>query len=175
LSDPDAPGEPDPAQTSALMLLADAGAGLGQGGGETGAAVPHLEALLSQLPLGLAMADRDGRLLFANAAFMRAALREGEPPPTYPTDLVMQEDKGALADTIRRYAQGPVAAGDIAVRLKDQPEEPVSLSLAGVRGLGEAAVLLGLTDSREETRPRRPRCRRSASWRAGSRMISTMC
>ena len=122
---------------------ADAGVGLG-GGGESSAAVPHLEALLSQLPLGLAMADRDGRLLFANAAFLRAAGRDGEKPPIYPTDLVVREDKGALADAIRRYAVGTASAGDIAVRLAGQPEEPVSLSLAGVRGLGEAAADFGL-------------------------------
>ena len=41
------------------------------------------------------------------------------------------------------------------MRLKDQPDEPVSLSLAGVRGLGEAAVLLGLTDTTVETRLKR--------------------
>ncbi len=155
VADPDAAGEPDPGATPSLMLVTDAGAGLGQASEQSSAAVPHLEALLSQLPLGLAMADRDGRLLFANAAFMRAALREGETPPVFPTDLVMQEDKGPLADTIRRYAQGPVASGDIAVRIKNQPDEPVSLSLAGVRGLGEAAVLLGLTDNSEETRLKR--------------------
>ena len=34
-------------------------------------------------------------------------------------------------------------------------EEPVSLSVAGVRGLGEAAVLLSLADTSEETRLRR--------------------
>ncbi|MBM3596177.1 MAG: response regulator, partial [Alphaproteobacteria bacterium] len=118
-------------------------------------AAPHLEALLSQLPLGLAMADRDGRLLFANAAFMRAAGREGEAPPRYPTDLVVRYDKSALSDAIRRFGQGPAASGDIAIRLVAQPDEPVSLSLAGVRGLGEAAVLLGLTDSSEETRLKR--------------------
>ncbi|MEO6716504.1 MAG: ATP-binding protein [Novosphingobium sp.] len=155
LTDADAPGDPDPAKTASLLLLADGGAGLGGGGGETGTAAPHLESLLAQLPLGLAMADRDGRLLFANAAFMRAALREGEPPPTYPTDLVVQEDKGPVSDAIRRFALGPVASGDIAVRLKNQPDEPVSLSLAGVRGLGEAAVLLGLTDTTVETRLKR--------------------
>jgi two-component system cell cycle sensor histidine kinase/response regulator CckA len=155
VADPDAPGEPDPDATPSLMLLVDAGIGLGGGRSEASAAAPHLEALLGQLPLGLAMADRDGRLLFANLAFMRAAGREGEAPPTYPTDLVVREDKGALSDAIRRYAQGPAAAGDIAVRLVSQPEEPVSLSLAGVRGLGEAAVLLGLTDSSEETRLKR--------------------
>ena len=43
----------------------------------------------------------------------------------------------------------------MAVRLNTQPDEPVSLSLAGMRGLGEAAVLLGLTDSTEEARLKR--------------------
>jgi two-component system cell cycle sensor histidine kinase/response regulator CckA len=153
--DPDAPGEVDYATTPSLMLLVEAGVGLGGGVVEGTTAVPHLEALLGNLPLGLAMADRDGRLLFANPAFMRAAGREGDAPPVYPTDLVVQEDKGAISDAIRRFAQGPAAAGDIAVRLRTQPEDPVTLSLAGVRGLGEAAVLLGLTDSSEETRLKR--------------------
>lgn len=156
VADPDQPGEPDSETTPSLMLLVDAGTGLGEGaGGEGSGAVPHLEALLAQLPLGLAMADRDGRLLFANPAFMRAAGREGQAPPTYPTDLVVQEDKGPLSDAIRRFAQGPATSGDIAVRLSAQAEDPVSLSLAGVRGLGDAAVLLGLTDSSEETRLKR--------------------
>ncbi len=153
--DPDIPGDPDPETTPSLMLLADPGVGMGGSGGEAQTASPHLEALLGQLPLGLAMADRDGRLLFANAAFMRAALRDGEAPPIYPTDLVVREDKGALSDTIRRFAQGSANSGDLAVRLRDQPDEPVSLSIAGVRGLGEAAVLLGLTDSSEETKLKR--------------------
>ena len=155
VADPDAMGNPDPEITPSLMLLVDSGVGLGGGAGEVQAAVPHLEALLGQLPLGLAMADRDGRLLFANPAFMRAAGLEGEVPPTYPTDLVVREDKGALSDAIRRFAQGSSNSGDIAIRLRELPDEPVSLSLAGVRGLGEAAVLLGLTDSTEETRLKR--------------------
>ncbi|HNN56357.1 MAG TPA: response regulator, partial [Novosphingobium sp.] len=155
VADPDAPGSPDYDAAPSLILIADHGVGLGGGARETTAAVPHLEALIGPLPLGLAMADRDGRLLFANPAFMRATGREGEVVPIYPTDLVVQEDKGPLSDTIRRYAQGPAASGDIAVRLKGQPEEPVSLSLAGVRGLGEASVLLSLTDSSEESRLKR--------------------
>jgi two-component system cell cycle sensor histidine kinase/response regulator CckA len=154
VADPDIAGEPDPETTPSLMLLIEAGAGLG-GARQSSAAVPHLEALLSQLPLGLAMADRDGRLLFANTAFMRAAGLEGEAPPTYPTDLVIREDKGVLSDAIRRFGLGPAASGDIAIRLPSQPEDPVSLSLAGVRGLGEAVVLLGLTDSTEEARLKR--------------------
>lgn len=155
VSDPDLPGPVDYETTPSLILVADHGTGIGGGAGETTAAIPHLEALIGPLPLGLAMADRDGRLLFANAAFMRAAGREGEVPPIYPTDLVVQEDKGPISDAIRRFAQGPASSGDIAIRLKTQPEEPVSLSLAGVRGLGEAAVLLGLTDTSEETRLKR--------------------
>ncbi|MFM5916284.1 MAG: response regulator [Novosphingobium sp.] len=155
LSDPDAAGPVDYDQTPSLMLIADHGIGIGGGASETSASVPHLEALLGQLPLGLAMADRDGRLLFANAAFMRAAGRENDAPPTYPTDLVVQEDKGPISDAIRRFAQGPASSGDLAVRLRGQPEDPVTLSLAGVRGLGEAAVLLGLTDNTEETRLKR--------------------
>ncbi|MFM5930063.1 MAG: ATP-binding protein [Novosphingobium sp.] len=155
VTDPDG-AEPDMETTPSLMLLVDAGIAIGGTvERDTPTAAPHLEALLGQLPLGLAMADRDGHLLFANPAFMRAAGMEGEAPPTYPTDLVVKEDKGALSDSVRRYAQGPAASGDIAVRLKHQPDEPVSLSLAGVRGLGEAAVLLGLTDSTEETRLKR--------------------
>jgi two-component system cell cycle sensor histidine kinase/response regulator CckA len=83
VADPDLAGEPDPETTPSLMLLADSGAGLGGGVvGEGSAAASHLEALLGQLPLGLAMVDRDGRMLFANPAFMRAAGLEDEPPPT---------------------------------------------------------------------------------------------
>jgi len=154
VADPDLPVEPDPDTTPSLMLVVEAGQGIGASAGGN-AAAPHLEALLSQLPLGLAMADRDGRLLFANPAFMRAAGRDGQLPPTYPTDLVVREDKRALSEAIRRFAQGPATAGDIAIRLTTQPDDPVSLSLAGVRGLGEAAVLLGLTDTSEETRLKR--------------------
>ncbi|MEQ1499303.1 MAG: response regulator [Novosphingobium sp.] len=155
VADPDAAAAPDYDQTPSLILVADNGTGIGGGGGEGGAGAAHLEALLAQLPLGLAMADRDGRLLFANTAFMRAAGRDGEAPPTYPTDLVVQEDKGPISDAVRRFAQGPANSGDIAVRLKGLAEDPVTLSLAGVRGLGEAAVLLGLTDNTEETRLKR--------------------
>ncbi len=153
LADPDLIPRADPETVPSLMLLVDPGTGVGSD--TRWSAAPQLEALLGQLPLGLAMADRDGRLLFANAAFMRAAGRDGQATPPYPTDLVVREDKAAMADAVRRYAQGSASAGDVAVRLVAQPDEPVSLSLAGVRGLGEAAVLLSLTDSTEETRLKR--------------------
>jgi two-component system cell cycle sensor histidine kinase/response regulator CckA len=46
-------------------------------------------------------------------------------------------------------------SGDIAVRLKARPEEPVALTVAGARGLGDAAVLLSLKDNSEEDRLKR--------------------
>ena len=151
VADPDGTADTDPSRTPSLFLLLD-----NQGGmGDVRAGLPQIEALLARLPLGLAMTDRDGRFLFANEAFLRAAGHDDTVPPPYPSDLVIREDKSALADAVRLHAQGATTAGDVAVRLRTSPEEPISLSLAGVRGLGEAVVLLGLTDSTEETRLKR--------------------
>ncbi|HEX8375351.1 MAG TPA: PAS domain-containing protein, partial [Geminicoccaceae bacterium] len=125
---------------------------LGGGSRETGASV---NGLLEMLPLGLALADRDGRLVYLNAAFRRAASLSKNASPTWPSDLVVDEDKAAVADSVRRFARGPTLSGDIAVRLKTRPEEPVALTVAGARGLGEAAVLLSLKDNSEEDRLKR--------------------
>ncbi len=148
------PAGPD--EATSLMLLIDSGVGIGggfEGAGQAG--VAQLDALLAQLPLGLAMTDRDGRFLFGNDAFLRSVGREGRGLPAFPTDLVTREDKAALSDAVRRHGRGPSTSGDVAVRLTNSPEEPVSLGLAGVRGLGEAAVLLSLADTSQENQLRR--------------------
>ncbi len=148
------PAGPD--EATSLMLLIDSGVGIGSGwDGASQAGVAQLDALLAQLPLGLAMTDRDGRFLFANDAFLRSVAREGRGLPAFPTDLVVREDKAALSDAVRRHGRGPSTSGDVAVRLVNSPEEPVSLGLAGVRGLGEAAVLLSLADTSQENQLRR--------------------
>ncbi|WP_296716088.1 response regulator [Erythrobacter sp.] len=148
------PAGPD--EATSLMLLIDSGVGIGSGwDGAAQAGVAQLDALLGQLPLGLAMTDRDGRFLFGNEAFLRAVDREGRGLPSFPTDLVVREDKAALSDAVRRHGRGPATSGDVAVRLVNSPEEPVSLGLAGVRGLGEGAVLLSLADSSQENQLRR--------------------
>ena len=157
--------EPSPAQTGqgakpheapSLMLLIDSAVGIGGGWEGSGkAAIPQLEALLSALPLGLALTDRDGRFLFANKAFLRAVEREEQGLPPFPSDLVVREDKSAIADSVRRFARGVATSGDMAVRLSGDRGDPISIGLAGVRGLGEAAVLLSLSDSSEEKRLRR--------------------
>ena len=151
LSDPDSGIPGDPAKDPAVMILLESGVGEG----ESQAGIPQIEALLSRLPLGLAMCERDGRFLFANKAFLRAAGHDDPVAPPYPSDLVIREDKGALADAVRRYAQGSPSSGDMAIRLRSSPEEPVTLSIAGVRGLGDGSVLLSLKDSSEETRLKR--------------------
>jgi two-component system cell cycle sensor histidine kinase/response regulator CckA len=46
-------------------------------------------------------------------------------------------------------------SGDLAIRLARQNSEPVALTVAGVRGLGEAAVLLLLKDNSEEAKLKR--------------------
>ncbi|EAQ30506.1 two-component response regulator [Erythrobacter sp. NAP1] len=157
LSEPGLAGiTPGPDEGLSMMLLVDSGVGIGTGwDGASQAGVAQLEALLSQLPLGLAMADRDGRFLFGNEAFLRSVDREGRGLPPFPTDLVVREDKGALSDAVRRHGRGPATSGDMAVRLTSSSEEPVSMGLAGVRGLGEAAVLLSLADSSEENQLKR--------------------
>lgn len=133
-----------------LLALDDDGRAAQDGAGHV-----HVEQLLSNLPLGLALVDRDGRFLFANDAFLRVAGVHDGKLPSYPGDLVVAEDKAAVSDTIRRYAGGQSMSGDIAVRLIDQPDEAIALSIAGLRGLGNAAVLLGLKDNSEEVKLKR--------------------
>jgi two-component system cell cycle sensor histidine kinase/response regulator CckA len=132
-----------------LFLLLDELGGVG------GDAAHNINALLEILPLGLALADRDGRFVYLNAAFRRAARLSRTAMPTWPSDLVVDEDKAAVADSIRRFARGASMSGDVAVRLKANAEEPVALTIAGARGLGEAAVLLSLKDNSEEDRLKR--------------------
>ncbi len=127
------------------QLVAPAGASAGS----------HVRGLVSLMPFGIALVDRDGRFIQMNSAFMRAAGVKGTTPPLYPGDLVVREDKAAVADAIRRFAGGATHSADMAVRLKDHPEEPVALTIAGARGLGDAAVLLSLKDNSEESRLKR--------------------
>ncbi|ASK88076.1 response regulator [Sphingorhabdus sp. SMR4y] len=132
----------------ALILLIDDDGGMV----ERGKALEQVESMLSLLPLGLALTDRDGRFLFFNEAFAKTAGIGEKEQPLYPGDLMIRDDKSAVSDAVRRYASGPPLAGDLAVRLRNGGEEPVALGIAGVRGLGEAAVLLSIRDNSEESK-----------------------
>jgi two-component system cell cycle sensor histidine kinase/response regulator CckA len=115
----------------------------------------NVQVLLEMLPIGLALVDRDGRFLMMNKAFRIAGGLPMDAMPSYPGDLVVKEDKAAVADAVRRNARGPSMSGDLPVRLAHQPGEPVALTVAGLRGLGDAAVLLLLKDNSEEAKLKR--------------------
>ncbi len=133
----------------ALLDDEDMGAPLGADGSE------HVRGLVGLMPFGMALVDRDGRFLEMNQAFKRAAGIDPDALPLYPGDLVVREDKTAVADAVRRFAGGATHSADMAVRLKSHPDEPVALTIGGARGLGDAAVLLSLKDNGEESRLKR--------------------
>ncbi|HEY0627840.1 MAG TPA: response regulator [Sphingomicrobium sp.] len=139
-----------PGGTSAATLLMfdqDEGPGLANS--------TNVQVLLEMLPIGLALVDRDGRFLTMNNAFRQAGGIPDDQMPSYPGDLVVKEDKAAVADAVRRNARGPSMSGDLPIRLAHQPAEPVALTVAGLRGLGDAAVLLLLKDNSEEAKLKR--------------------
>ena len=115
----------------------------------------NVQVLLEMLPIGLALVDRDGRFLTMNRAFRTAGGLKTDEMPAYPGDLVVKEDKAAVADAVRRNARGPAMSGDLPIRLAGLPGEPVALTVAGLRGLGDAAVLLLLKDNSEEAKLKR--------------------
>ncbi|MBX3595161.1 response regulator [Sphingomonas sp.] len=115
----------------------------------------HVRSLISLLPAGIALVGGDGRFVHMNDAFVRAAHVNAANPPLYPGDLVVREDKGALADAIRRFATGSAHSVDMTVRFAEAPDEAVAVSIAAARGLGEAAVVLSLRDAGEEGRLKR--------------------
>ncbi len=133
-----------------LAAIVDDDAAIVSAGGDEA-----LHTLLSMLPFGLALADRDGRFLYINQAFMRAGGVPAGSMPVYPSDLVIAEDKAAVADAVRRFALSRSSQGDIAIRLRARPDDPIAMTIAGTRGLGDAAALLSLKDNSEETRLQR--------------------
>ncbi|MDP1026348.1 response regulator [Sphingomonas sp. KR1UV-12] len=135
-----------------VLLLDDLAAPVAAVGGSGS---EHVRSFVGLMPFGMALVDREGRFLQMNNAFVRAAAVDPAAMPLYPGDLVVREDKAAVADAIRRFASGATHSADMAVRLKDHPDEPVSLTIAGARGLGDAAVLLSLKSNSEETRLKR--------------------
>ena len=147
--------EDDPAEGASVFLMFDEDPDAMTAAAARGAATVHLHELLAMLPLGLALVERDGRFLFLNDAFRRAAGLGPDDHAVYPSDLVADEDKGIVSDSVRRFAAGRALPGDLAIRLKFRPDEPVALTIANAKGLGDAAVLLSLKDNTEESKLKR--------------------
>ncbi|MEO0500941.1 MAG: ATP-binding protein [Pseudomonadota bacterium] len=111
-----------------------------------------LPALMGVLPIGLALADRDGQLVYMNEAFRAAAGVPDDDSESllYPSDLVAKEDKGAVADLVRRAAGTLDVVQDLRVRLKERPEEPVVLTIGRAPWQDGPVVVLSLKDNREQ-------------------------
>ena len=112
----------------------------------------ELPQLLGVLPIGLALADRDGQLVMMNDAFRSAAGvadLEGPDGVLYPSDLVEDEDKSAVSNLVRR-AVNTQGVRDMSVRLKHRPEDPVLLTVGGAPWQDGPAVVLSLKDNREQ-------------------------
>ncbi|MBV7256789.1 response regulator [Pacificimonas sp. WHA3] len=111
-----------------------------------------LPALMGVLPIGLALADRDGQLAYMNDAFRVAAGISGDSSTglIYPSDLVGKDDKAAVADMVRTAARNMDVARDIRVRLKHRPDEPVMLTIGRAPWQDGPAVVLSLKDNREQ-------------------------
>ncbi len=138
-----------------LVALLDEEPGKGASPAIGSSTTAHVRSLIALLPSGIALVDRDGRFVSMNDAFVRATRINTAAPPLYPGDLVVREDKGPLADAVRKFAGGAPQSAEMAVRFTDAPDEPVSIKLAGARGLGDAAVLISLKDSGEEGKLKR--------------------
>ncbi len=112
-------------------------------------------AYLEALPLPLALADRDGRILYANAAFREtcgSAVNFDE-RVSYPSDLVSDEDRAVVSDLVRRVGSGASGRQRAVVRLRHGQDEPVQLAIAPASSLssrvGGIAVVLTLADNAE--------------------------
>ncbi|MBW8910362.1 MAG: hybrid sensor histidine kinase/response regulator, partial [Sphingomonas sp.] len=85
-------GERDEGPGATLFLLVDEKRDIGLLGERQALATIHLHGLLGMLPLGLALAERDGRVLFMNDPFIRAAGLAPDATIVYPSDLVVEDE-----------------------------------------------------------------------------------
>ena len=106
----------------------------------------QVTGMIASLPFAMALVDRDGRLMVANAAFRSAANISADAPLSFPGDLVIAEDKGALAEAIRRHSGGRGTSGGIGVRLRERPDTATHIGIMSLRGMGNASVVLSIAD-----------------------------
>ena len=116
------------------------------------AAAPMLPAFINELPIALALADRDGRLLYANARFRDVTHINIEDRIAYPSDIVTDEDRPAVSDLVRRVGARAASAQQSVVRLRANPEQPVKLVVTQAKGSGPEACVLTITDNAEQQR-----------------------
>ena len=119
----------------------------------------EIEARLSRLfhaaPVGIATADRDGRIVTTNAAFTRMFSIEDRAAPAAVRDLVPpgQEEAGrALARAIERAVSGRAGAAPVEVTFgpKNELARRVYVSPLGVGKRGREGAILYAIDATEQ-------------------------
>ncbi len=115
-------------------------------------ALPSLPVFINELPIAIALADRDGRLLYANARFRDVTQVNVEDRVAYPSDIVTDEDRTAVSDLVRRVGARAASSQQSVVRLRANPEEPVKLMVTQAKGGGPEACVLTITDNAEQQR-----------------------
>ena len=108
------------------------------------------------LPIGLALVDRDGRFLTMNQAFRQAAGIKGTNDAGLSGRPRRQggQGGGGRRGSPQRAGPGDVGRPRGPARLASRPSRS-RLTIAGLRGLGDAAVLLLLKDNSEEAKLKR--------------------
>ncbi len=115
----------------------------------TTATVPDF---IERVPLALALADRDGRLIYANLSFRTITSAKLGDTVLYPSDLMTPEDRAPVSDLVRRVGAGAAAGQKMMVRLKANPDEAVQLSVTQAGAGAPASVVLTLSDNAEQKR-----------------------
>ena len=170
-----APAGPD--EATSLMLLIDSGVGiglrLGTGRRQAGGRAAR-RAGWGNCRWALPMTDRDGRFLFGNEG-LPACDRTGRagpavfPPPTW----WCARTRPRCPTRCAVMGAGPTTSGDVAVRAGEHPGragQPRTCRSARAGRGGGAAEALRIRARKTSSNGRSlrpPRCRLSASWRAG--------
>lgn len=114
------------AQATALtmLLLLDAGVGLGGVVAEGAGNAPQLQIRCCRSTLGLAMTDRDGRFLAQHTRSCVTPGSKGGRARALSRRSGGQDDKAALVVSRCAAMQGPASSGDMAVRLRHSADRP---------------------------------------------------
>lgn len=112
-----------------------------------------LSAVLQAMPLPLVALDQNGRMVEHNLAFAEAVGPRALQELLYPSDLVAEEDKAAVANLVRRVAASGDAGGpaqDINVQLSTRQEDAVRITVFPSPAPGGTRALMALWDNPEQ-------------------------
>ncbi len=112
----------------------------------------RLAELLGVLPLGLALLDKQARLLGSNEAFRRTIGHACPIGAPLPHEIAVPDDRAMLARAIDDALNAGKVPVELRVRTASRPEEPLVVTLARSPVGIEAALLVAVRDIGEQLR-----------------------